>query len=397
MYAQEASAPGAAPGPWRRMPLPPCFAGRVKSIAVDDDELIALDDSRRVFTMDNALKDASTFNWTSRWGTPFWAGPGYQLPGGMRAWSWSVVSPLEDGRWTDPAGNHTAIGSGKVSHIWALRSGGRRITFWDPWLPLDESYGMCAPLGGRFAAVNLSASGSTIFVIGKRGDMFTRLYDFDLSGHDPLFFDYSYEDQRGKGDGAPIQLPAARWVHHPKIPGPITKSISIHKVGRDTVHRTMRVEAPGGYWEKDVTQLGRHAWRFHHTGEFARAPALSNPRRDTSRMDLAGPKLFRYASGQVEVRRFSVHCSPARLRIGGARPFSLILHTVDGLRQQGRSYGLDDVPREFYGDVEVPKRFLGRRFVQRKLGARRFTDVTLQVTTAELRIPELGLTLERRP
>jgi hypothetical protein len=390
MYAQ---VPG---GTWRQMPLPPCFDGRVRSIAADDDELIALDGSRRIFTMDNALKDASTFNWSSRWGTPFWTGPGYQLPGRIVAWSWSVVSPLEDGRWTDPAGNHTAIGSGKVSHIWALRSGGRRISFWDPWLPLDESYGTCGPLRGRFRAVNLSTSGSTLFVIGPRGDMFTRLYDFDLSGHDELFFRYSYADQRGGDDNSPIQLPAASWVHHPKIPGPITSAISIHKVGRDTIHRVMRVDAPGGYWEKDITQLGAHAWRFHTTGLPARGRRLANPRRDTSRRGLGRARSFRYAAGRLQVRRFSVHCTPARLRVGGRRPFSLILHVVDGLRQQSRAAGLDDVPREYYGNVEVPRRLLGRGFVKKRLGGRRYTDVTVNVTRGELRIPELGLVLKRR-
>ena len=116
------------------MPLPACFAGRVAAISADDDEMIALDDARRVYTMDNALKDGTLFNWTSRWGTPFWAGPGYSLPGGVEAWSWSVVSPLEDKTWTDPAQNKTAIGAGKVSHIWGLRSGGQRLTFWDPGL-----------------------------------------------------------------------------------------------------------------------------------------------------------------------------------------------------------------------------------------------------------------------
>ena len=58
------------------MPLPLCFDGRVASISLDDDELIALDTARRIYTMDNALKDASAFNWTNRWGTPFWTGPG---------------------------------------------------------------------------------------------------------------------------------------------------------------------------------------------------------------------------------------------------------------------------------------------------------------------------------
>src|SRR3954447_12160939 len=61
-------------GPWRELPVPACFAGRVASISVDDDELIALDTSRRIFTMDNALKSPLLWNWTSRWGTPFWTG-----------------------------------------------------------------------------------------------------------------------------------------------------------------------------------------------------------------------------------------------------------------------------------------------------------------------------------
>jgi hypothetical protein len=386
----------ASSGPWRRMPLPPCIDGRIRSISLDDDEMIALDGSRRIFVMDNALKDASTFNWSSRWGTPFWGGPGYQLPGGIAAWSWSVVSPIEDGRWTDPAGNHTAIGSGKVSHIWALRSGGRRIGFWDPWLPLDESYGMCGPLRGGFRAVNLSASGSTIFAIGPRGDMFTRIYDFDLSGHDDFFFSYSYNDQRGKGDGAPIQLPAARWVHHPKVPGPITSAISIHKVGRDVVHRVMRVGGVGGYWEKDITQLTPGSWRFHAAELPHPGRRLPNPQRDTSRRGLRRPRTFRYAMGRLQVRRFSVHCSPARLRVGGRHPFSLLLHNVDGLRQQPRSAGLDDVPREYYANIEVPKRFLGRPFVKSRLGGRRHTGVTLEVTSGELRIPALGWTFKRR-
>ncbi len=78
---------------------------------------------------------------------------------------------------------------------------------------------MCGPVRGRFKAVNLSASGSYVFVIGRHGDMLTRLYDFDIAGHDPIFFHYSYDDQSGKGDGAPIQLPGAPWVRQPKIPG----------------------------------------------------------------------------------------------------------------------------------------------------------------------------------
>ena len=133
--------------PWRELPLPACIAGRVAAISADDDEMIALDDARRVYTMDNALKGAVQFSWSSRWGTPFWGGPGYALPH-VRTWAWSVISPAEDETWTDPAGNETRVGRSKVSHIWGLRRGGQRLTFWDPWLPLDESYEMCGPHRG---------------------------------------------------------------------------------------------------------------------------------------------------------------------------------------------------------------------------------------------------------
>jgi hypothetical protein len=362
-------------GPWRRMPLPPCFEGRVASISADDDEVVALDGARRVFTMDNALKDASLFTWTARWGTPFWLGSGYTLPGGVRAWSWSVISPLEDERWTDPAGNHTDVGSGKVSHIWGLRSGGQRLTFWDPWLAPDESYEMCGPHRGRFRAVSMSASGSHVFVVGRHGDLFTRLYDFDISGHDPVFFSYSYDDQRGKGDGAPIQLPAEPWTEQPKIRGTITSRISIHKVGKDAVHRILRVEgARGGrtgYWERDIAAPRARGWRFRATGGRLAGRRLANPRRDTSARGLGRSEDARYVGEAGELRDFNVYCSPARLRLRDGRVVRL--HHVDGLRQQARARGLDDVPRAQYGAIE---------------DGGRFEQVTVQATRSEIVIEE---------
>ena len=54
------------------------------------------------------------------------------------------------------------------------------------------------------------------------------------------------------------------------------------------------------------------------------------------------------------------------------------------------------MPREQYGDIEVPRRLLGRKFVRTALGGRRFTDVTLEVTSGELQIKELGWTFRRR-
>ena len=376
--------------PWREVPVPLCFAGRVASISLDDDELIALDTAGRIFGLDNVLKDPDAFNWTSRWGPPFWTGPGYQLPADLKAWSWSVISPVEDVNWTDPAGNRTAIGAGKVSHIWGLRRGGRRMTFWDPWLPLDESYEMCGPHRGRFRAVNISASGSWVFVIGRRGDLFTRPYDFDLSGHDAFFFNYSYDDQRGAGDGAPIQLPAAPWTEQPKIRGRITDAISVHKVGVDMVHRILRVEGrrhgETGYWERDVADPPSAGWRFHATGLPLSGRPLRNPAADTSARGLARGEDHRYAMSGDPIsgvlRDYNVYCSPAHLRIrehGTAKRY--LLHTADALRQAPRARGLDDQPREQYGALEGPPGH--------------FEEVTVHATRSAVVVDELGWTFER--
>lgn len=377
-----------AGGPWREIPLPPCFSGRVASISVDDDELIALDTARRIYTMDNALKEPFLFSWSSRWGTPFWLGLGYTLPH-VRTWAWSVISPFEDKTWTDPAGNRTNIGDGKVSHIWGLRRNRRTLTFWDPWLPPDDSYEMCGPHRGRFKSVALSASGSYVFVIGKRGDMFTRLYDFDISGHNDVFFNYAWNDQRGAGPGAPIQLPAAGWVEQPKIPGKITSLISIHKVGRGAVHRIMRVEGRRkgrtGYWERDVADPRSKGWRFHATGGRLRGKPLANPQRDTSARGLGPSGDVRYVMrGPVsgELPNFNFPCSPARLRVrDGNGEQRLRLHYVDSLRQQARARGLDRVPRMLKGAIKYPNGH--------------FEEVTLRATHDRVVVEERGWVFER--
>jgi hypothetical protein len=340
--------------------------------------------------MDNALKAPEQWNWTSRWGPPVWTGNGFQLPP-TDDWSWSVVSPAEDETWTDPAGNRTPVGTFKVSHIWGLRNGGRNISFWDPWLPRDNSYEMCGPHRSRFRAAAISASGSHIFVIGPRGDMFTRLYDFDISGHDAVFFDYSYEDQSGKGDGAPIQLPAEPWKRQPKVPGHITDAISISKYGLDAVHGRLRVAARRhgevGFWQRDLAAPRRVPWKFHETGGRLPGQPLKNPRGNTSRRGLGPGEDVRYVMDQgsthAEIADFNPYCSPASLEVtqGGGATRQMTLHTVDGLRQTERARGLDDIPREQYAAIES--------------GSGSFETVTVLATRGQIVIPEKGWVFQR--
>ena len=277
--------------PWRELPLPPCFAGRVASISLDDDELVALDTARRIFTMDNVLKDAALFNWTARWGTPVWTGPGYALPGSLKAWAWSVVSPLEDGTWTDPAGNKTAIGAGKVSHIWGLRSGGRRITFWDPWLPLDESYEMCGPAPRplprgqpereRLLRLRRRPPRRPLHPLLRLRHLRPRPGLLLLLLRGPV------GQRRRLADPAPGRA----LDRTAEDPGPDHLGISIHKTGTGSIHRILRVEGrrggETGYWERDVAAPPRTAGPSTPTGPPLTGRRLNNPPADTSRRGLA--------------------------------------------------------------------------------------------------------------
>ena len=376
---------------WMRLPVPACFDGDVRAISVDDDELLAVDSARHVFTMDGALRDTVWFNWTERWGPAFWTGGGRRLPDGAK-WSWSVLSPLEDKTWTDPAGNRQPVGDAKVSHVFMLRGGGQRVVYMDPWLPADESYEECGPQRGRFRSIALSAAASTVFVMDRAGAMYTRTNDFDMSGADSFFLKYSYADQRGR-QGAPIQLPPLDWVRHPRIRGRVRDAISIHKTGPGSDSRMLRVAGVGGFWEKALTA---RAWRFVRTGE-----TLGRPVRNRGPVRLGRSADRPYAGGGVSVPDFNIACSPAKLvvTLPSGRPLRLTLHTVDAIRQTPRAAGLDDSPRLTQGTIEAPASVLSstdpevRAFAAKVLTGGRYTQATIDATRATLVFREQGWTL----
>jgi len=409
---------------WRAVPLPGCLAGRIAGVSADDDEVLAVDRDGRFFTMDHALSAPRDWNWSTRYGTPLWTGPGNSLPPGTLDWTWSVLSPNEDHVWRDTSGNDHPVGGAKVSHVFALTDGGTRIRYIDPWLPVDHSYELATPANGRFRAVALSTSGSTSVVVDRDGDLYTRLYDFDISGADKVFFHYSYENQRGLPAApdmlservdpgyAAIQLPAPDWVRQPKVPGEITDRISIHKTGIGSDARELRVEGVSdgrtGYW---VEQLTDDHWTFVPTDQPLSGQRLANSADDRS-VDPSVPVASNSYVGRsavgwsASVESFDVAVTPTPLRLdfGDGQHLDLILRTVDALRQTPQQAGLTAQPRHFDGTIEIPAEVLNslttqpapiRAFLQTALSGRRFTDIGVDVTAGEFRIDGLGLVLRR--
>ena len=61
------------------------------------------------------------------------------------------------------------------------------------------------PRKNQFVAASLSASASTIFVIDAAGNSFTRLADFDTTGHNPGLL-YSWEREKRSGVKAMVRI-----------------------------------------------------------------------------------------------------------------------------------------------------------------------------------------------
>ncbi|GAA4477690.1 hypothetical protein GCM10023094_20380 [Rhodococcus olei] len=396
--------------PWRHVPMPECMRGVLAGISVDDDELIAIDRSGWIYTMDQASQTPITWNWTSAFGAPFWFGGGRRVPNGSPGtWSLSVSSPFDNHTYTDIAGRIHYVGWAKMTMVPALTGDGSRITFADPWLPNDDSSEIGGPLGSRFRSAYLSAAGSTMFVMNRYGDMYTRTFDYDSSGSDSVFFRYSWDSQAHKPTApnagvetldrgfAAIQLPAPDWIHQPKIPGEITSAISVHSTGIGPGRRELRVEGrrdgETGFWHKDPDGPG---WEFTATSAPLLGTAVENPAADRSSDTLAPPAPWNLSTtlpardGAVDGRvlaevsmpyslvdpqmldlvgltarpseyRFEVDSfdpaattRPATVIAGDGTRIPVLMHTADGMRLTPRGAGLDDEPRHLIGAIEVP-------------------------------------------
>ncbi|MDR1100596.1 MAG: hypothetical protein LBL28_08960, partial [Treponema sp.] len=177
--------------------------------------------------------------------------------------------------YEDPFGNQHHNGTMEIATTYVLLEAGQEICYADTGLPPDFSRNYLGPERGAFKAAALSASASTMFVINREGEMYTRLADFDTTGCDPLWFKYTYVPYKSDLPGTDYfsnlnewGLPAEDWRPQPSIPltgkALITRHITILQNGRGNNARELRVaglneSGESGYWTKAIFD---DTWKF---------------------------------------------------------------------------------------------------------------------------------------
>jgi hypothetical protein len=173
----------------------------------------------------------------------------------------------------------------------------------------------------------MAAAGSTISVMNKYGDMYTRVADFDTEGNDPLFFfHYTYDPKSPEWQRV---LPGEDWVKQSKIDGHITGRLTVVQTGSDSRDRELHVEGvnnegQAGYYAKPVNG---GEWRFEPTSETISQPFIDNRAADCTALTLGASRdvdlqgtfeaswLFGSRKVSAELRQFNMDCSPAVLHL----------------------------------------------------------------------------------
>jgi hypothetical protein len=353
-------------GPWTRVGsgLPerasPFFdpPARIERVWGDGSFVIALGDNGRFYklrwgtlgvtgwgTLWSAGK--GDFTWSQDWGFPLKLGGPLTLnvAPAPRALAMSSKTKFNEGHYDDLSAYPHWLDFG-CDTFFALGFDGSVIHFADPWLPegfADKA--LLSPNHGHVRGATLAVSASALLLLDEQGRVWTRFWDFDISGEDHYFFSYVWSAEQPSG-WLTFRLPLPDWVLQPPVPGPVGARVAVvtHPEVGGNGSRELRVaglDASGasGYWSKGISPF--EPWAFHPTGEpvtvlVPRPPAAglgeAAPRVWTGRGDAAvGPETV-----PAELGEFSPWAwQPTTVWLGPGRALRLVLHTHEVLNADG--------------------------------------------------------------
>ena len=321
----------------------------IVEISADGENLIAIDRTGQVF-----YTKIAEVKWHKKWGKPI---PKVLHLEDNLAWGISHRGPYME-YYNDIHGNSHPIFAG-VTTLYLLRKNGHEIVYVDPWIPADWWHQVDLPFRGRMKARNMSVSASTLFIINNVGEMYTRLYDYDTSGQNPIL-PYSYKNDVREGTRKIIRsLPAPDWKLQPAIKGGmITEKITILQTGeKGNDAFELRVEGINGQGMTGLfrKKISDNDWKFVATGQQILGKFLDI---EVDR-ELSPPKTKNYAGKiwlkkqelAVELLDCSPLISPAILRVKvGGESFDFKFHM--------RRYKYEKKGMAFKATLEISDEFI---------------------------------------
>jgi hypothetical protein len=352
----------------------------IVEISADADEIVALGDNGLYYylLLEPAL-GVTPMLWSDKHG---WPQKGHlaqnDLVRGNRAWA--LAKRKDQVLWyEDIFGNQHHYGVIGLETYYFLSADGQGIRFADNGLPNDFSHELLGPERGAFVAEALSASASTIFLINRAGEMYTRLADFDTIGSDPMLFRYTYKPEKADIPGSdprsafvPWGLPSEDWRRQEAISlsgqARLTKCITIAQTGLGNFARELRVaglDAEGrvGYYRKQLLDPG---WDFQaaplNLGEddFLPLPtSVPAARGAVQEVALFGRLITDNAVDQdlsFSIPDFAMQEGSCHLLISrGAETARLVVYPVEAWTYFTRyDPGRDGTPKGFLMTVEIP-------------------------------------------
>ena len=245
--------------------------------------------------------------------------------------------------YSDTRGQQFFWGSAGTTTLWALSDDGRALLLGDPWLPPDFSRELCGPARSSIVMESVAASASTVFVMAKNGDLYTRFVDYDSFGGTPFYdYDYGEFDVEGRGGDDPQSelqtraLPAEGWTPQPKpVARRLSRRIAIQQNGKGNDARVLVVVGDNEDGQRGVfhKNLKDAVWSFSPADidvgddEFVDEDAAVSV--DVPAVAYAG---FVAGADGVFARTddFWFHCSPFHLTLTIDREdVDFTIHTVD--------------------------------------------------------------------
>ena len=352
---------------------------RVVALAGDVDSILAMDEDGKVYEYYFERTTVRRhITWYHVMGFPTKGQLALnRTTGNSRAWT-AGTRRSEVLWYEDIFGNQHHYGSMGIETYYMLNDAGDTIRFTDSGLPADLSRSMLLPERGAFITRNISASGSTVFVINDAGEMYTRLIDFDTMGGDPMFFLYTYKNIKQPYDGTQYitnfnewGLPNEDWAKQPEISlsgkARITRHITIFQTGRGNDAREMRVgglspDGKTGFYFKNLKDT---EWQFKEMPmQFAEESFLDTT---IDRASLRRPKqeiayngnitLPDSASLELSIPDFVMSEGECTLQFAmGGETASVTMHPVEIWSYMYRlDPGLDGTPKLFFVTFDTGK------------------------------------------